>query len=189
MKTETLRKAVFLDRDGTLNIDKAYVGDPQDFELIDGVPQALKRLKDAGYILVVVTNQSGVARGYFTMQQVHELHHYLNQLLEPYGVAVDKFYFCPHHPTEGAEPFLMDCECRKGKPGMLLKAAQELNIDLRSSFMIGDKKSDIEAGLAAGCHCFLLKTNATKISSNTYSCRDVTVVPDLSEAVSKILIY
>ncbi len=157
-KIESTRTAVFLDRDGTINKEKNYLHRIEDFEFIPGIPQALKKLQDAGFLLVVVTNQSGVARGYFSLAQVHRLHDHIGLLLNDYGVKIDGFYICPHHHTKGFPPFNIACDCRKGKPGMLLQAAGDLAINLSRSYMIGDKKADLQAGITAGCHSLLVRT-------------------------------
>lgn len=157
-----LKRAVFLDRDGTLNVEKKYLIDPAEFEFIPGVQFALKRLRNAGFLLVVVTNQSGVARGRFGLDDVAKLHEHIRRLLREYSVVIDRFEICPHHPKQGTGEYLVDCDCRKGKPGMLLKAAQDLQIDLTRSFMVGDKLSDIEAGESAGCTSYLVLTGYGK---------------------------
>ena len=149
-----LKQAIFLDRDGTINVEKNYLIDPADLVLLPGVGEALRRSQEAGYLLIVVTNQSGVARGFFTTSDVENLHKHLQRELRPYGVQIDAFYLCPHHPEYGAGP----CDCRKGEPGMLLQAAREHHIDLAASWMIGDKSSDIEAGSKAGCRSILVRT-------------------------------
>ena len=149
-----LNRAIFLDRDGTINVEKDYLIDPADLELLPGVGEALRRGQEAGYLLVVVTNQSGVARGYFTTNEVEGLHDHLQRELLPFGVQIDAFYLCPHHPEHGAGP----CACRKGAPGMLLQAARKHHIDLAASWMIGDKRSDVEAGFHAGCRSILVRT-------------------------------
>ncbi|MCD4812013.1 HAD family hydrolase, partial [bacterium] len=132
--TEKPRRAVFFDRDGTLIVEKNYLHRIEDFEFIPGVPQALKRLQDAGFLLVVVTNQSGVAREYFTVETVHRLHEHMCLELKHYCVNINGIYFCPHHPDA-------ECDCRKGKPGMILQAADDLDIDLSRSFMTGVSKT------------------------------------------------
>lgn len=149
-----LNKAIFLDRDGTINVEKNYLIDPEDLVLLPGVGEALRRCREAGYLLIVVTNQSGVARGYFTAREVEDLHAHLQRKLLPYGIQIDAFYLCPHHPEHGDGP----CDCRKGEPGMLLQAAREHHIDLAASWMIGDKRSDVEAGINAGCRSILVRT-------------------------------
>lgn len=138
-----MKKAVFLDRDGTLNVDKGYVYRTEDMEWIPGVPEALKRLKDAGYLLIVVTNQSGVARGYYTEDDVRALHAYMNQYLrDRYGFCLDAFYYCPHHPEAAIPAYRKRCGCRKPAPGLVLRAVRDFDIHIASSYMIGDSESD-----------------------------------------------
>ncbi len=156
--TKPTNRAVFLDRDGTVNIEKNYLIDPRDFAFIPRVPESISQLKRAGYLVVLVTNQSGIARGYFTPNQVDLLHQHLQAELKKYDTKIDAFYMCPHHPTEGDGEFTCACTCRKGKPGMLLQAAAELHIDLGSSYMVGDKIADLKAGISAGCHPILVRT-------------------------------
>jgi histidinol-phosphate phosphatase family protein len=139
-----MAKAVFLDRDETLNPDPGYISDPDHFSLYPWVPGGLRRLKDAGYLLVVVSNQSGVGRGWIDPAALERIHAKLDRLLlEAEGIRMDAYSICPHRPEDG-------CVCRKPKPELLLRAARSLDIDLSESFMIGDRKSDYEAGLAAG---------------------------------------
>ncbi|WP_432820901.1 D-glycero-beta-D-manno-heptose 1,7-bisphosphate 7-phosphatase [Trichloromonas sp.] len=183
-------KAVFLDRDGTINVEKNYLYRSEDFTFIDGVPQAIRRLNDAGYLVVVVTNQSGVARGYFTREDVDLLHRHLQRELELDGATIDAFYLCPHHPLEGVGELKIDCECRKGKPGMLLQAAAELKIDLKQSYMIGDKLADIEAGGSAGCASILVLTGyGAGETDRALAAGALAVVDDLPKAVDYILQY
>lgn len=145
-----LRKAAFLDRDGVINKDKEYVYRWEEFEFMPGAIEAMQKLQSAGYALVIVTNQSGIARAYYTEVQYQKLTQLLQQHLAEHGVKVDGVYHCPHHP-KGCVPILaVDCECRKPKPGMLLQAARELGLSLSNSVMIGDKPSDIAAARAAG---------------------------------------
>ncbi|MFN2258118.1 MAG: D-glycero-beta-D-manno-heptose 1,7-bisphosphate 7-phosphatase [Desulfuromonadaceae bacterium] len=151
-------RAVFLDRDGTINIEKDYLVDKRDFAFIPGAPEAIRALKRAGFLVVVVTNQSGIARGYFNAAQVERLHTYMQNQLQGYFTHVDAFYMCPHHPSAGNGRFTRACKCRKGEPGLLFEAAQDLNIDLATSYMVGDKVADLEAGLGAGCHPILVRT-------------------------------
>ena len=152
------QRAVFLDRDGTLNVEKEYLYQPEAFEFIPGAPEAVRLLRDGGYKVIVVTNQSGVARGYFGPRQVEALHRHIQTLLKPFGTRIDAFYYCPHHPTQGQGEYRVECDCRKGQPGMLLKAAREHHLALDRSYMIGDKAADIEAGARAGCHAILVAT-------------------------------
>lgn len=144
------RKAAFLDRDGVINRDRAYVSRWEDFEFVPGAVDAMRRLKTAGYALVVVTNQSGIARGYYSEAQYQALTAAMQQALLDAGVAVDAVYHCPHHPKGKVAELAIDCDCRKPAPGMILRAAKELNLSLADSILVGDKPSDIEAARAAG---------------------------------------
>lgn len=182
-----LHRAVFLDRDGTINVEKEYLICKKDFEFIPGAPEALKKLQLAGFRLVIVTNQSGVARGYFSLAQVHALHQYIVAQLEQFGVFLAGIYVCPHHPTSGQGEYLCDCDCRKGKPGMLLHAAKELDIDLTNSFMIGDKLTDIWAGCAAGCCSYLVRTGYGSDFEATALTYGAKVADDLSAAAEMIV--
>ena len=137
------KKALFLDRDGVINEDVGYVYRCEDFVFKEGIFAALREFAKSGYALVVVTNQSGIGRGYYTLEQFDELCKFMLGEFEKEGVKIEKIYFCPHAPETL-------CDCRKPKPGMLLKAANELNIDLARSIMIGDKDSDVQAGQSAG---------------------------------------
>ena len=150
-----MKKAVFLDRDGTLNIDHGYVHKIDDFQFIEGSIDALKALKEMGYLLVLVTNQSGIARGYFSEDQFLQLTEWMDWSLADRGVDLDGIYYCPHHP-EGKGEYKEECECRKPKPGMLMKAAKDFNVDLEKSWMIGDGENDVLAGKNAGCKTVLI---------------------------------
>lgn len=156
------QKAIFLDRDGTINKYFGFLRDIEQFELLPGVAEAIKRINESGYLAIVVTNQPVIARGEVTKEQLQEIHNKMETLLGVEGAYLDAVYFCPHHPHKGYEgevPELkIDCECRKPKPGMLLKAAEEFNIDLNNSWMIGDGENDIKAGKAAGCNTALIGT-------------------------------
>jgi D-glycero-D-manno-heptose 1,7-bisphosphate phosphatase len=148
--------AIFLDRDGTLNLDKGYVHQWADWEWLPGAPEALARLKEAGYKLVVITNQSGVVKGYYSEEDVRELHRRVNLDLAgrgPGAAILDAFYFCPHHPNYSGP-----CSCRKPAPGLIRQAAAEHNLDLSRSFMVGDKLIDAAAGENAGCRSILVLT-------------------------------
>ncbi len=153
-----MAKAVFLDRDGTINVELEFLHRPEEFIFIPGAPQAIKLLNDAGFLVIVVTNQSGIARGYYDEAAVHRLHRHVDAELACFGARVDAYYFCPHHPEYGIGDYGMECECRKPKPGMLFRAAADLSLDLPASFMIGDKLLDVQAGLSAGCHSLLVRT-------------------------------
>ncbi len=178
----TLNRAIFLDRDGTINVEKDYLIAPADLVLLPGVGEALRRGQEAGFLLIVVTNQSGVARGYFSASAVEELHDHLQRELFSFGVRIDAFYLCPHHPEHGDGP----CNCRKGEPGMLLQAAQEHHIDLAASWMIGDKSSDVEAGLNAGCRSILVRTGYG-VQEGQGLPPSALVVDSLTEAIELII--
>jgi len=144
-------KAVFVDRDKTLMEDAGYISDPQAVKLLPGVELAIKSLHRAGYKVVVVTNQSGIARGMLTEEALEEVHAELRRQLGEKGVHLDGIYYCPYHPEGTVERYAKDSELRKPKPGMLLQAAEEMDIDLAGSWMVGDSGRDIEAGQRAGC--------------------------------------
>ena len=144
------RPAVFLDRDGTIIEDAHHLSHVDQVRLIPGAGEAVRRLNEHGLPVVVVTNQSGVARGFFPESLVADVYARLRELLAEQGAHVDGHYHCPHHPTEGSGRYTRDCECRKPKPGMLLAAARELSLDLSRSWMVGDRLTDPQAGAAAG---------------------------------------
>ena len=149
------QKAVFLDRDGVINKYVGFLRDIDDFELLDGVSKAIRKINESGYLAIVVTNQPVIARGEVSFAELTEIHNKMETLLGEDGAYLDAIYFCPHHPDKGFDgeiPELkFDCDCRKPKPGMLIKAAKDFNIDLKHSWMIGDSESDILAGKSAGC--------------------------------------
>jgi len=149
-ENRSLRRAVFLDRDGTVADEVGYVNHASRIRLLSGSAEAVKRIREAGFLAVVVTNQAGVARDYFEEFVVHQANRRLVELLEREGAALDGIYYCPHHPREGAPPYRQDCQCRKPRPGMLLQAAEDLGIDLTRSYMVGDGLVDVGAARAAG---------------------------------------
>ncbi|GAA3080027.1 hypothetical protein GCM10020000_77330 [Streptomyces olivoverticillatus] len=147
----TPRPAVFLDRDGTVTEPRHYPSRPADLVLQPGVGPALRRLQDQGRRLVLVTNQSGLARGLFSLRTLDAMHRHLRAMLQAHGVRLDGIYVCPHHPDGTVDGLSFRCACRKPEPGLLLGAAEELDIDLAASWMVGDFRSDVEAGRLAGC--------------------------------------
>ncbi len=151
------RKAVFLDRDGTLNVNFGYVHRRQDWEWIDGAIEALKSLQDAGFALVIVTNQAGISRGYYQPADVEALHDWMRAELLAHGVELSGIYYCPHHPDFGE---IRHCNCRKPQAGMLVQAARELNLDLSHSWILGDQPSDALAGLKAGTKAVVIGTQS-----------------------------
>jgi D-glycero-D-manno-heptose 1,7-bisphosphate phosphatase len=174
------QRAVFLDRDGTINKYIGFLKNIDDFELIDGVAGAIKRINERGYLTIMVTNQPVIARGEVNIEELQEVHNKMETLLGEKGTYVDDIFFCPHHPDKGFEgerpEYKIDCDCRKPKPGMLLKAAEKYNIDLTQSWMVGDSKNDVEAGLNAGCNVVLIDKNGIDQSYK-----------DLTEFVDNIL--
>ncbi|WP_321504065.1 D-glycero-beta-D-manno-heptose 1,7-bisphosphate 7-phosphatase [uncultured Methanoregula sp.] len=141
--------AVFVDRDGTINIDVHYLNDPDKFEMYPGVGEGIKQLKVKGYKIIVITNQSGIGRGYFTEQQLFRVHERMITEFQKFDVTLDGIYYCPHHPDD-------HCNCRKPNTGLFEKAVQEHNIDVKKSFMLGDKMLDIEAGKKIGVKTILI---------------------------------
>ena len=154
------QKAIFLDRDGTINKYVGFLRKEEEFELIDGVAEAVKKINQSGYLAIVVTNQPVIARGEVTFEGLETIHNKMETLLGKEGAYLDGIYFCPHHPHNGYEGEILElkieCECRKPKPGMLMQAAADFNIDLSESWMVGDSRSDVEAGVNAGCKTALL---------------------------------
>ncbi len=154
-----MTRAVFLDRDGVLIADADCLTDPCQIRILPGVPSALRRLKNKGFLLVIVTNQAVVARGLATEEKVRHVHQRLNEMLLAMNApAMDAAYFCPHHPQATLSAYRGACECRKPNPGMLLRAAKEFGLNLGASFMVGDRPSDILAGARAGCRTIWVQT-------------------------------
>ena len=163
-----MNKALFLDRDGVINVEKDYLYKIEDFEFIDGIFELCRHYKELGYLIFVVTNQSGISRGYYSEEDFNKLSLWMSKEFLKHSIKIEKVYHCPHHPNISGE-----CSCRKPKPGMLLQATNEFDIDLEESLIIGDKERDIEAGLNAGLKKTYLfnesrtikKSKATKIVS------------------------
>jgi len=140
----------FLDRDGVLNVDHGYVHRVEELDWIDGAPEAVRLLNEAGFRVVVITNQSGVARGFYDESAVRRFHRHMQEFLGQLGARIDAFYVCPHHPEGPVAAYAVDCECRKPKTGLLEQAARECAVDRARSFVIGDRDGDVEAALAFG---------------------------------------
>ena len=157
------QKAIFLDRDGTINQYKGFLTNIDDFRLIEGVPEAIKKINSSGFLAIVVTNQPVIARGEVTREELQEIHNKMETLLGQEGAYVDAVYYCPHHPHKGytgeIPELKIQCACRKPEPGLLVAAAEKYNIDLTESWMIGDGENDMEAGRRAGCHLAFLGNN------------------------------
>jgi D-glycero-D-manno-heptose 1,7-bisphosphate phosphatase len=179
-KNSTFRPAVFLDRDGTLCREKHYLHRWEDWEWLPGAARALKGFQRLGFKLVVISNQSGIARGYYSERSVRRLHAAVKKDLLRKGIMVEGFYYCPHHPRRHGV-----CRCRKPHPGMLKRAARELHLDLRRSFMIGDKAIDVRAGRAAGAVSILVLTGYGRRERKRVS-KSVWVVDDLHAAYEKV---
>jgi len=165
-----LKKAIFLDRDGVLNKEVDHLSDPKDFEFINGSIEALKLLKQKNFLLIVITNQAGIARGLFTEETLKKIHDKMIKILKQNNLRLDDIYYCPHHPE-----FTGPCDCRKPKPGMILKAKLKHNIDLTNSFMVGDTLNDIQTGRAVDCKTVLLLTGYGTEEQKKIG----TIVPDM----------
>lgn len=148
-------KAAFFDRDGVLNVDKSYLYKIEDLEWIDGAKEALAYLTQQGYTVFVVTNQSGIARGYYTVDDMNRLHDFMAQQVAAAGGKIEKFYYCPHLPEGKIAEYAVECDCRKPKPGLILRAFEEYDIDKEAAFLIGDKPRDVESAEAAGIKGYL----------------------------------
>lgn len=144
------RKALFLDRDGVINVDHGYVCTPERTEFIDGIFELGRQAKARGYLLVVITNQAGIGRGYYSEQQFLDYMDWMRAVFQQHGAPLDAVYHCPHHPTHGVGAYRRECECRKPAPGMILRAQRDLGLDLARCILVGDKASDMAAGHAAG---------------------------------------
>lgn len=156
MSGQALRRAVFLDRDGTLNVDTAYVSRPEDVRLIPNAAEGARVLTEAGYVLLIVSNQSGIARGKMTTAQADAVDAKVLDLLREHGVRIEASYRCPHLPEGEVREFAVECDCRKPKPGLIVRAARDLHLDLARSWSVGDGVRDVEAGLAAGTRAVLI---------------------------------
>lgn len=152
------RRAIFLDRDGTVSEEVGYVNHVGRFRLLPRTAEAIRKINDSEFLAVLVTNQAGVARGYFKEELVRRVHARLEELLAQDGARLDRIYYCPHHPTAGEPPHRRDCNCRKPRPGMIEAAERDLEIDVSRSFMVGDKHSDIIFAHAVGMKGVLVKT-------------------------------
>ena len=144
------RRAVFFDRDGTLNVDKDYLYRIEDFEWLEDAPQAVRLANEKDFLVIVITNQSGIARGYFAEDDVRRLHDWMNEDLVRFGAHIDAFYYCPHLPNGKVKAYAKECDCRKPKPGMIERACADFDIERAKSILIGDKPRDVECAEAAG---------------------------------------
>ena len=174
------RPALFLDRDGVININHGYVCRPEEFEFIDGIFELCRTAQGLRYLLIVITNQAGIGRGYYSEADFHLLTDWMRDVFAREGVTIDGVYFCPYHPEHGVGDYKIESPCRKPAPGMLLQAAKEFEIDLSRSILIGDKESDIQAGMAAGVGLNLL------YSQEPLSNKNVVALANLLDAIPRL---
>lgn len=173
----TVRRALFIDRDGTLSEEMGYINHPSRLRLLPRSGAAIRRLNEAGIAAVVATNQAGIARGYFSQDVLDAVHEALVEQLKAEGAHLDGIYVCVHHPTEGVAPYRADCQCRKPRPGLLVSAATDLDLDLARSVVVGDKASDLAVARAVGARAVLVKTGYG-LGEWEYRRRHFTVAPD-----------
>jgi len=176
------KKALFLDRDGVVNVEKHYVHKIEDFEFIDGVFELARAAQDKGYLIIVITNQSGIGRGYYTEAVFHHLTEWMVDQFHANGVTIAKVYFAPNHPEHGIGEYKRESEDRKPNPGMILKAAKEFELDLKRSVLVGDQFSDVRAGRSAGVGQIVLF--ATGVATGACELPPDHVVQRLTDAVS-----
>ena len=160
-------KAIFIDRDGTLNEDVGYISDPKEFRLFDFAPEAVRLINNSGFLVIVLTNQSGIARGFLTEEILGRLHDKMESELAHQGARIDRIYFCPHHPEIGEPPYKVDCDCRKPKSGLILQAATEMDVNLKKSYVVGDRYRDMEMGQAVGATGVLVLTGFGREEART----------------------
>jgi D-glycero-D-manno-heptose 1,7-bisphosphate phosphatase len=177
-------KCVFLDRDGVLIEDTGYLKNPSDIVIMPGSIEAMAALKSNGFLLIIVTNQAGIAKGFFTMDDLAAVNSRLIKIYEDNGIAIDDLYFCPHHEKGTAEPYNIKCSCRKPEPGMVLRGVEKFNIDTGKSFMVGDKDSDILLARNSGLKSFYIRNPMYKHDENV---APDFYVKDLKEAAEIII--
>ncbi len=182
-----MRRAVFLDRDGTINVEKGYMADPAQVDLLPGAAAAISRLAAAGLAVVVVSNQSGIARGRFSEKQMWAVQAEVERQLARAGAALDGFYYCPHHPEGEVERFRQVCACRKPATGLIQRAARELDLRLEGSFMVGDKRIDVACGRNAGLTSILVRSGHPFGPPASPAEEPELVAPDLAAAAWWIL--
>jgi D,D-heptose 1,7-bisphosphate phosphatase len=182
------KKAIFLDRDGVVNYEKNFVLSPEAMELIPEAPEAIKKINNSEYLAIMVTNQSAVARNLITLKELTQIHEKLQADLKKFNAFLDSIYFCPHHPDYDGpgvnKNLIMDCHCRKPKPGMLTDASEEFNIELTKSYMIGDAERDIQAGKEAGCITIGVRTGK---NIENFNIQPDYIYENILEAVNFIL--
>jgi D-glycero-D-manno-heptose 1,7-bisphosphate phosphatase len=179
-----VNNAVFLDRDGTINVDKNYLHKTKDFEFISGVPDAISELNNLGYKVIVITNQSGIARGYYSETDLMALHKYIELRLAAKGAKIDAFYYCPHHPQAVLEKYRIDCNCRKPKTGLFETAITDFDIDAAKSWAIGDKMRDIEPAMALGIKSAIILTERDRAEYTSLVIPEVRNLADFVERLT-----
>ena len=167
MAKKCLQRAVFVDRDGTIIVDKGYLKDPDEVEIIPGAIEAIRIFNSLSFPVIVISNQSGVARGFFSIEDVERVNKHIALLFEKEGAHIDRFYYCPHYPGGVVAEYSYECDCRKPKPGMLLRASEELGIKPSVSFVVGDKDADILLGKAVGATSILVLTGQGNLAKET----------------------
>ena len=177
-----MSKALFLDRDGIINLDHGYVFQKENFDFVEGIFELCRLAADKGYEIIVITNQAGIARGYYQIADFETLTQWMKLEFKHKGIYIKDVFYCPHHPTKGNNEYRMECQCRKPKPGMILSAQEKHGIDLKQSIFIGDKVSDMQAAEAAGIHNRILVTSQYDDDGSTQAHR----VADLKAAMSFI---
>ncbi len=190
INSSDLKKAVFLDRDGTINVEKNYLYKIEDFEFIDGVLKALRELSDAGFLLIIITNQSGIARGYYTEKDYGLLNSWLLETFAKNGIKISASYFCPHLPTASVERYRTICNCRKPNTGLFEQAVKDFNIDLKKSFAIGDKIRDLAICEKSECKGFLIGNNEESEiikKVRNYEISNVSLKENIMDCVFEIL--
>ena len=180
-----LHKAAFIDRDGVINIDHGYLYQPEHFDFIDGVFAACRHLQALGYLLIIVTNQSGIARGYYSEHQFALLTSWMKQQFADEGIKIDAVYYCPHHAEKGLAPYNIDCECRKPKAGMLQQAIRDYAINPQQSLMLGDKSSDMQAASAARIGRKILVLSGQELTPEQQQTADE-IWPSLAAAIIQV---
>lgn len=181
-----LRPAVFLDRDGVINEERNYVSKIDEFQFIDGVFAACTEFINSGYSLVIITNQAGIARGYYTEDDYQDLTDWMLNQFHRHGILIEDVYYCPHHPVHGVGKYHRHCECRKPAPGMILGAAKDHALDLGRSILVGDKATDIEAGRAAGVGCCVLVSSGHPLDNTDCDIADY-VFGDLQDVARALV--
>lgn len=185
------RPAIFIDRDGTINEQMGYVNHLSRFHILPGVPEAIRLLNENDYLVIVVTNQSGIARGYFPLTLLEEIHASMQETLKKDGAVIDAIFFCPHYPRSKLKEYAIECDCRKPKTGMIKQAMKRFDIDLENSYMIGDHFTDLEFASNSGLKSIMVKTGyglgEVDFILPDFSCKPEFIAEDMLDAVKWVL--